>query len=186
MGNLKSCFTFHKDCYLHTLPVCFSFRRSALVHTISATNTVQFSVSMCVIFCQPRCLSLGLFVCLNSPYWTPQCFTCLSASYCFSLCLPVFMAACKGKPQRWRAQWPVQHMWQSRDTHSYKTKYYCSTCYQTATNSNQTRHTLTPPNAASSLESAGNKQFSLGQSCKHMRSTEQSWVREAKDFCIYL
>lgn len=41
-----------------------------------------------------RCLILGLFVCLNTPYWT--CFACLSASYCFSLTLPPCLQTARG------------------------------------------------------------------------------------------
>lgn len=53
-GILKILFNIsHKDTSftVFLLAVSFSHKHSALVHTVSATNTLQFSVSMCVIFC---------------------------------------------------------------------------------------------------------------------------------------
>lgn len=82
-GKLKIPFHISQQSYpCHTLfTVCVLFFQTFCPGSYHLCHTLFNSqLSACVILCQPRCLSRGLFVCLNTPSWTPWCLTCLSAS----------------------------------------------------------------------------------------------------------
>lgn len=136
MVDLKSYFEFHnKDI---PVPVCllavwFSFKQSALFHTVSATNIVQFSVCVCVIFCQPDVRSLA---CLsNSLSW--MCFTCLSASCCFSPGLPPCLLPARAN-RRDEESGDQSNTCGNAARCTLTPKYCCNSRYQTAN--------ISPPN----------------------------------------
>lgn len=174
MEDLKSYFVFHnKDISVTVclLAVWFSFKHSALVLTISATNTLQFSGSMCVIFCQPDVWSLArLSVLIPHTKLTLHVFLLC----CYSVALPPCLQPGRANHKDGESSYQC-NMWQSTDIQSYKTKYCSRSRYQTTTNSNQTRHTFTPPSAASSWQSVGDHKLEKLRVC----------LSERGNFCIY-